>query len=113
MHILILETLIGEMLGKDQVRILFSDHTPSQRDDAFNWFRHTPGHVLISPLLKEGVSINEIRGGVIADYVGGWEPMNQLIGRFIRKKKGENEAHITAFIDVQHPALRRGSRRVF
>jgi superfamily II DNA or RNA helicase len=113
MHVLILETMLKLALGEDMVQVLFSDHTPKQRDRAFEWFRQTPGSVLVSPLVKEGVSINEIRGGVIADYIGDWEVMNQIIGRFIRKKKGDNEAFITAFIDVQHRALRRGSRRVF
>ena len=114
MHVLILEAMIKEAVGPDHVQVLFSDHTPKQRDAAFDAFRHTPGSVLISPLVKEGVSINEIKGGVIADYVGDWEVANQIIGRFIRKKKtGDNEAFITAFIDVQHPSLKKGSRRVY
>jgi superfamily II DNA or RNA helicase len=113
MHVLVLETMIGNAIGQDNVKVLFSEHTPKERDQAFAWFRSHPGGVLISPLVKEGVSINEIRGGVIADYIGDAEVMNQIIGRFIRKKQGDNEAFITAFIDVQHPALRRGSKRVF
>jgi superfamily II DNA or RNA helicase len=113
MHVLILEALIQDALGQDRVKVLFSDHTSAQRDEVFAWFRGGQGRVLVSPLVKEGVSINEICGGVIADYVGDWEVMNQIIGRFIRKKAGDNQAFITAFIDVQHPSLRRGCRRVY
>lgn len=112
-HVLILETILKEAVGEDKVRILFSEHTSRERDEAFDWFRNSTGGVLVSPLIKEGVSINQLRAGVIADYVGDWEVMNQIIGRFIRKKEGVNEAFITAFIDVQHPSLRKGSRRVF
>jgi len=113
MHVLILETLLGDLLGREQVKILFSDHTSKQRDEAFAWFRRTKGGVLVSPLVKEGVSISEIRAGVVADHVSGWEPMMQILGRFIRKKKSQNEAFITAFIDVQHPVLRRGGKNVW
>jgi superfamily II DNA or RNA helicase len=112
LHIYILESLIGKAIGPEKVQILLGDHTSKERDTAFDWFRHTPGGVLISPLVQEGVSINEIRGGVIVDYVGDWERANQIIGRFIRKKQGENEAHITWFFDNQHETLRRGSKRV-
>ena len=112
LHVLILQEMIRKEIGDEKVQILFSDHSSKQRDTAFDWFRSTRGSVLITPLIKEGVSINEIRGGIIADYVGDWEVANQIIGRFIRKKKGENEAHITWFFDNQHPSLRRGSRRV-
>lgn len=112
LHIYILESLIKKAVGDDRVQILLGDHTSKERDRVFDWFRHTPGGVLISPLVQEGVSINEIRGGVIADYVGDWERANQIIGRFIRKKQDENEAHITWFFDNQHESLRRGSKRV-
>lgn len=113
MHIYMLEGLLKAAIGKDRVRILLGEHTPKQRDECFDWFRHTPGGVLISPLVQEGVSINEIRAGVIADYVGDWERANQIIGRFIRKKKTDNEAHITWIFDNQHDVLRRGCKRVF
>jgi superfamily II DNA or RNA helicase len=113
MHVLILETMIGATIGQARVRVLFSDHTPRERDEAFDWFRHTLGGVLISPLVKEGVSIPELKGGIIADHVAGAEPMMQILGRFIRKKKDQNEAFITAFIDVQHPTLRSSGRRVW
>ena len=112
LHIYILEAMIGQAVGPEKVQILLGDHTSKERDRAFEWFRHTPGGVLISPLVQEGVSINEIRAGVIADYVGDWERGNQIIGRFIRKKLEDNEAHITWFFDNQHESLRRGSKRV-
>lgn len=112
LHLYILESMIQNMVGPDKVQVLIGDNTSKERDRAFEWFRHTPGGVLISPLVQEGVSINEIRGGVIADYVGDWERANQIIGRFIRKKKEENEAHITWFFDNQHETLRIGSKRV-
>jgi superfamily II DNA or RNA helicase len=112
LHIYILESLIKKAVGPNKVQVLLGEHTSKERDRAFDWFRHTPGGVLISPLVQEGVSINEIRGGVIADYVGDWERANQIIGRFIRKKQHDNESHITWFLDNQHPALRRGSKTV-
>jgi superfamily II DNA or RNA helicase len=114
MHVLILETLLKRALGDDMVQVLFSDHTSKQRDEAFDWFKSTPGSVLISPLVKEGVSINEIKAGIISDYITGAEAFGQILGRFIRKKKeGDNTAFITAFLDVQHPSLRKGSRAMF
>jgi len=109
-HILVLETLLKEKLDPKLVDILFGDDAPGKRDRTFDWFRNTPGSVLITPLVKEGVSINEIRAGVVADYVSAWEVANQIVGRFIRKKPGEeNRADIVWFLDRQHPVLRRGS----
>ena len=112
LHVLILQKLLSDKLGKNKVRILFSHHSSKERDKTFDWFKKTEGSCLITPLVKEGVSINEIKAGVIADYIADWEFGNQIMGRFIRKKiEGqENEAHITWFIDNQHPNLRRGSK---
>ena len=89
--------------------------TSVARDACFEWFKRTPGAVLITPLVKEGVSINEIKAGVIADYVADFEVANQLVGLFIRqKKKGtDNSAEIVWFRDRQHPSLRRGCNSVF
>lgn len=112
LHIYILESMIQKAVGPERVQVLLGEHTSKERDRAFEWFRHTRGGVLISPLVQEGVSINEIRGGVVADYVGDWERGNQLVGRFIRQKKIDNEAHITWFFDNQHETLRSGSKRV-
>ena len=95
------------------VDILVGKDTPKARDDCFDWFKATPGSILVTPLVKEGVSINEIRAGVIADYVADWEVANQMVGRFIRQKSGDNRAHITWFRDRQHPILRRGCNAVF
>lgn len=115
LHILILEALIKKKLGDpERVRILYSDHTTAERDEAFEWLKSTPGSVLISSLVKEGVSINELRAGVVADYVAGWEVARQIIGRFVRKKPdGENVAHITMFVERQHPKLFSKSVEMF
>lgn len=110
LHLYMLEAMLYKRLGPDLVKILFGDSSPAQRDETFKWFRSTPGSVLLTPLVKEGVSINEIRAGVIADYVADPELANQIIGRFIRKKDGRaNFAEITWFKDIQHPVLNRGS----
>jgi superfamily II DNA or RNA helicase len=112
MHVLILEALLKRAIGAQRVQTLVGEDSSKKRDQTFEWFRHTPGSVLISPLVQEGVSINEIRGGVIADYVGNWERANQIIGRFIRKKQEDNESHIAWFMDNQHLSLYRGCVRV-
>lgn len=113
LHVLILEALIKERVGEDMVKILFSEHNTKQRDKVFDWFRATPGAVLITPLVKEGVSINEIRAGVIADPVVDWEVANQIIGRFVRKKKVDNQTFITWLIDRQHPRFERNGIQLF
>jgi superfamily II DNA or RNA helicase len=114
LHLLILKSLISTAIGKDRVKILYSDHSSAERDEVFDWFRKTKGGVLISSLVKEGVSIPEIEGGVVADYIRSWELARQVIGRFIRKKKdGENHAHVTMFIERQHPKLLKASLEMF
>jgi superfamily II DNA or RNA helicase len=113
LHVYILEALLQKAIKPELVDILIGKDTPKARDDCFDWFRDTPGAVLVTPLIKEGVSINEIRAGVIADYVADWEVANQMVGRFIRKKAGVNRASITWFRDRQHPVLRRGCNTVF
>ncbi len=112
LHIYILQAMIGKAIGEDKVQILLGDHTSKERDRAFEWFKHTRGGVLISPLVKEGVSIPELRAGVVADAIAGWEVASQIIGRFIRRKKEDNTAHIVWFHDQQHCSLRRGSQEV-
>lgn len=114
LHVYILEALLKKAVNPELVGILVGKDTSKARDECFDWFRKTPGSILITPLVKEGVSINEIRAGVIADYVADPEVGNQLVGRFIRQKlTGENRAEITWFRDRQHPVLRRGSNHVF
>ena len=114
LHILLLERLIKDRLNPDLVRILFSVHASKERDETFDWLRKTPGAVLITPLVKEGVSINEIKAGVVADHVVSYEVARQIIGRYIRKKKeGTNTAEIVWFIDRQHPRLRHNSLKLF
>lgn len=113
LHIYILEAIIVPLVGRDKVRILFSEHSTKERDDAFDWLRRTPGCVLISSVVKEGVSVNEIRAGIIADYVASFELLNQMIGRVIRRKEtGDNAAKITVFIERQHPTYFKGSMSV-
>lgn len=112
MHVLILEKLIGDAIGSDMVRSLFSDHSTGQRNKAFGWLKETPGSILVTPLVKEGVSINEIRGVVVADHVADWELMNQIIGRGIRNKKTDNFTEIVIFDDIQHPTMRMNTRAI-
>lgn len=113
LHIYLLEALIKTRVNPDLVQICFGWATPRQRDKTFEWFRNTPGSILITPLVKEGVSINEIRAGVVADYVGDVETAHQIVGRFMRKKAGpDNFAEIVWFRESQHPSLRRGSSRI-
>jgi superfamily II DNA or RNA helicase len=108
LHVLILEALLQKE-GLD-VQTLVGEDTPKERDEAFEWLTSTPGAVLVSPLVKEGVSLPELKAGVIADYVAGPDVMRQIIGRFIRKKpEGENEAHVVIFVDRQNSSMRRGS----
>jgi superfamily II DNA or RNA helicase len=110
LHVLILQANIAKVVKPELVRVLFSAHNSKERDATFEWLRKTPGAVLISPLAKEGVSINELRGGIVADHVVSHELMSQIVGRFIRKKHtGKNECEVVLFIDRQHPRLRSNS----
>lgn len=112
-HVYILEALLQKELG-DKVRILVGDDSPAQRDAAFDWFKETPGSVLVTPLVKEGVSINEIRAMIVADHVADYEVARQIIGRTMRPKKGkDNRAHVVWFWDKQHVVLRRGCAKIF
>ena len=114
LHVYILEAMLKEAIQPDKVDILVGEDSPTRRDEAFDWFKKHPGSVLITPLVKEGVSIPEIRAGVVADYVADGEVAAQIVGRFIRQKKtGDNRAEITWFRDRQHPVLRRGCNAVF
>lgn len=112
MHVLILEELLTR--AGLNVRTLTGVDTTKQRDETFAWLIAVPGRVLISPLVKEGVSIPELKAGVIADVVVSPDLMRQIIGRFIRKKPdGGNESHITIFIDRQYQSARRASLKMF
>lgn len=109
LHVLILEQMLAEA-GLNEVRALVGDDSPKKRDETFEWLVSTPGAVLVSPLVKEGVSLPELKAGVVADYVAGPDVARQIIGRFIRRKpEGENEASIVFFVDRQTSAMRRGS----
>lgn len=112
-HVYILEALLKEALG-DKVEILVGEDSPLSRDRMFEWFKTTRGSVLITPLVKEGVSINEIKALIVADHVSDYEVARQIIGRAMRPKAGgQNRAHVVWFWDKQHPVLRRGCARIF
>lgn len=113
-HILILEAMLlnSPDIDSSKVKTLVGEDTSSKRNKVFAWFKATPGAILISPLVKEGVSINEIEAGVIADYVGDHEVFNQLVGRFIRKKEGENVAEMVSFVDRQQTRFEKGSTQM-
>jgi len=109
LHVLILEKLLTDA-GLSKVRTLIGEDSPTKRDEAFEWLVSVPGAVLVSPLVKEGVSLPELKAGVVADYVAGPDVARQIIGRFIRRKpEGTNEASIVFFVDRQTAAMRRGS----
>jgi superfamily II DNA or RNA helicase len=111
LHVLILEELLHR--AGLPVRTLTGEDTTRVRDETFAWLVAEPGRVLVSPLVKEGVSIPELKGGVVADVVVSPDLMRQIIGRFIRKKPtGGNEAHLTLFVDRQYKSARRASLRM-
>jgi superfamily II DNA or RNA helicase len=113
-HVYILESMMKQKIDPSLVKILigYEDDTPKQRDEMFAWFKSTPGAVLITPLVKEGISINEIRAMVIADSLSDYEVARQIIGRAMRPKKEKNEAHVVWFSDNQHPVLASGTKKV-
>jgi superfamily II DNA or RNA helicase len=112
-HVCILEALLKGAIGEESVRVLIGEASPEERDATFEWFRNTPGSVLVTPLVKEGVSINEIRAMVVADYVSDYDVARQIIGRGMRPKKTDNQAHIVWFWDRQHTVLNRGCNEIF
>lgn len=114
-HVLMLEAMLTNYEGIDpqKVMTLIGEDSPARRNKAFAWFKRTPGAILITPLVKEGISINEIEAGIIADYVGDWEYANQIIGRFLRKKEGENVAEVAWFIDRQQKRFEKGCLNMF
>jgi superfamily II DNA or RNA helicase len=102
-HILVLESLVTRVLPKERVLTLYGEDTPATRNKALAWLKATPDAVLITPLIKEGVSINELRAGIIADPVADPEVARQIVGRFMRKKEDNNFCEIVWFVDRQHP----------
>lgn len=115
LHVMILEAFISQVVPQELVRVLYSAHSPAERDECFAWLKRTPGSVLISPLVKVGVSINELVAGIVADFVSDWEFAAQIIGRFVRKKPDgtPNEAFVTMFLDCQHRSYAVTSRKLF
>jgi len=101
-HVLILEALISQRLP-GLVRSLTGEASTPQRNEMFSWLKLTKGAVLVTPLIREGVSINELKAGVIADVIADWEVAKQVLGRFMRRKEVDNTCYITWFIDRQHP----------
>ena len=112
-HNHILETMMRTCVDPNLVKVLTADSTGKEKDRTFEWIKRTPGGVLISSLVKEGVSINELRAGIIADVVADHEVGNQIIGRFLRRKAQDNEAEIVWFFDRQNASLRRACQRFF
>ena len=112
-HTRILETMMSKVVDPKLVRVLTSENTMREKDDTFDWVRKTPGCVLVSSLVKEGVSINELRAGIIADVVADHEVGNQVLGRFMRRKEVDNYAEIVWFFDRQNASLRKACQRFF
>lgn len=109
LHVAILEHLLLEA-GHTNTRVLTGKDSTKARDETFKWLVESEGGILISPLVKEGVSLPELRAGVVLDYVAGPDVARQILGRFIRRKPtGDNEAHVAMFVDRQTTAMRRGS----
>lgn len=114
LHVYILEAMLLDVLSDDRVEVMTGEASSTRRDETFDWIKRTPGGVLITPLVKEGVSINELDAGIVADYVADHEAANQIIGRFMRsKREGENRADVVWFRENQHPGMRRGCNRMF
>ena len=113
-HILILEAMMlnDERIDSDKVMTLVGEDSKARRDKVFTWFKRTSGAILITPLVKEGVSVNEIEAGVVADYIGDYEYANQIIGRFLRKKD-DNSVEIAWFIDRQQKRFEAGCLQMF
>lgn len=111
-HVLILEAILCSTMNPDLVMTMVGADSGGKRDRIINWFKKTSGAVLISPLIQEGVSINEIEAGVVADYVANHERAKQIIGRFIRKKV-DNQVEIAWFIDRQQKRFEKGCLRLF
>jgi superfamily II DNA or RNA helicase len=113
-HVYILEALLGREIPPERIRVLLGEHTPTERDEVFAWFKSTPGAILITSLVKEGVSINEIRAMIVADHVADYEVARQIIGRAMRPKfQGDNRAHVVWFWDRQHRILSASCRDLF
>lgn len=112
-HVMILEAIMCGLVDPDLVVTMVGVDAGGKRDKIINWFKRTKGAVLISPLIQEGVSINEIEAGIVADYVADYERAKQIIGRFIRKKEVDNYAEIVWFIDRQQKRFEKGCLRLF
>jgi superfamily II DNA or RNA helicase len=107
-HVYILQTMM-EAAGL-QPKVLTGMSTSKERDETFEWLVNTTGSILISPIVKEGVSLPELRAGIVADPVASPDLARQIIGRFIRTKKtGSNEAEVVMFIDRQYKSARYNS----
>ncbi len=112
LHVLILEQMLTDR-GLE-VRTLTGEDSSKRRDEIFGWVTDKGGRVLISPLVKEGVSIPELRAGGVADVVASVDLARQIIGRFIRKKAtGNNTAELFWFIDRQFKSARKNCINLF
>jgi superfamily II DNA or RNA helicase len=95
------------------VQMLTGESSPKDRDETFHWLKTKPGAVLVGSIMREGVSIPELRAGIVADAIIGPDSARQVIGRMMRKKtSGDNHAHVVLFHDLQVKSLRSGGRRL-
>jgi superfamily II DNA or RNA helicase len=112
LHVLILEQMLRDV--DLDVRTLTGADTTKTRDKTFEWLMDKPGRILISPLVKEGVSLPELRAGIVADVIASPDLARQVIGRFIRKKPtGDNTSSIVWFIDRQYRSARANCMKLF
>ena len=111
-HVMILEAMLTPLLP-GLVRSLTGEASTSQRNEVFAWLNRTPGCVLISPLIKEGVSLPVLRAGIIADVIADFEVAKQIVGRFMRKKEVDNTCSIVWFRDSQCPRYDKNFGEVF
>ena len=115
-HVYILKSMLRKAVDPDMVDVLIGESSPKERNETFEWFKDTPGAILVTPLVKEGVSINEIDAGIIADKITSWDYAKQVIGRFVRPKKhrseDENYGEIVMFMDRQHPKYFSSCRKL-
>jgi superfamily II DNA or RNA helicase len=104
LHIFILEAMIKEAVGDDMVRILFSRDSSNQRDECFEWLKKTPGAVLVSSVVKEGVSINEINAGVsrITSGPGSW-PISSWAGSTARSARARTGPRSSGWWTISTP----------
>lgn len=111
-HVNILYERMMKAVSPELVRTL-TGGDGQNRDEVISWWKNNPGSCLISSIIKEGVSVNEIRACIVADYIVDWEYLNQIIGRTIRKKDSDNTSYVTVFVERQHRDMLKSSKAMF